>query len=129
MNESDDKLKQFKELIDRDRPQEAFVLFLNHIGNKSFRQLSTLGLSMLDVLCQRSLNHLLEHHTLWLVNHPDRLRRMLQLLTDALEVNYRPASTIDQITWLRCLLAINQALTGQIDSGHKELCLAGNGHD
>ena len=126
MDESDDKLKRFTELIDRERSQEAFVFFLNHIENESFQQLSTLGLSMLDVLCQKSLSYLLEHHTLWLVNHPDRLRRMLQLLMDALKVNYRPSSTIDQIAWLRCLLAINQALTGQVDSVHKELCLAGN---
>jgi len=127
MDDAPDKPRQFKELIDHGRPQEALVFFLSRIQSKSWQQLSTSELSMLDLLCQHVLDHLLESHTLWLVKHPDRLRRMLQLLTEALKVKYRPAATVDQIAWLRCLLAINQALAGHIQTVHRELCLAADG--
>ncbi len=127
MNETVDKLKQFKELTSQGRLQEAFVFFLDHTRNKYWQQFSTSELSMLDLLCQHVIGHLLESHTLWLVNLPDGVRQVLGLLNEALKVHYRPASTIDQIAWLRCLLAINQALAGCIEAVHLELCLAGGG--
>jgi len=80
-------------------------------------------LAMLDTLCRRALPELREHYTLWMVNHPDRLRRMLELLTEALAVNYRRAATLDQIAWLRCLLAIAEAMAGRVEHVHEELCL------
>lgn len=116
-------LKEFSELIDLQRPHEAFVLFLEQVENKSWVELSTLDLAMLDMLCQQALPQLRENHTLWMVNHPDRLRRMLQLLTEALAVNYHPAAMVDHIAWLRCLLAIEAAMTGHIERVHEELCL------
>lgn len=118
-----EKLKEFSELIDQQRPHEAFVLLLEQVENKSWVELSTLDLAMLDMLCQQALPQLREDHTLWMVNHPVQLRRMLQLLTEALAVNYHPAATIEHITWLRCLLAIEAAMTGQLERVHKELCL------
>jgi len=118
-----DKLKELSGLIDEQRPREAFVLFLEQVENKSWMELSTSELAMLDLLCQRVLPQLREHHTLWMVNHPDQLRRMLKLLTEALAVNYHPAATIDHIAWFRCLLAIVAAMSGQLEHVHEELCL------
>ncbi len=118
-----DKLKELSGLIDEQRPHEAFVLFLEQVENKSWMELSTSELAMLDLLCQRVLPQLREHHTLWMVNHPDQLRRMLKLLTEALAVNYHPAATIDHIVWFRCLLAIVAAMSGQLEHVHEELCL------
>jgi hypothetical protein len=80
-------------------------------------------MAMLDTTCQHGLPELLEHHTLWMVNHPDYLRRMLRLLSAALEVNYHRAATLDHIVWLRCLLAVNEAMNGRIGCVHEELCL------
>lgn len=123
MNSSADRFKEFSDLIDQHRPREAFVLFLEQIKDKPFSELPTPQLAMLDTVCQRGLPDLLEHHTLWMVNYPDRLRRMLKLLTDALAVRYHPAATVDHIAWLRCLLAIEEAMAGRIERAHKELCL------
>ncbi len=123
MNDSADKLKEFSDLIEEHRPREAFVLFLKHVEDKSWRELKKPALAMLDTLCQRALPELREHYTLWMVNHPDRLRRMLELLTEALAVNYRRAATVDQIAWLRCLLAIAEAMAGRVEHVHEELCL------
>jgi len=97
MNDSADKLKEFSDLIEEHRPREAFVLFLKHVEDKSWRELKKPALAMLDTLCQHALPELREHYTLWMANHPDRLRRMLELLTEALAVNYRRAATVDQI--------------------------------
>lgn len=123
MNDSADKLKEFSDLIEEHRPREAFVLFLKHVEDKSWRELKKPALAMLDTLCQRALPELREHYTLWMVNHPDRLRRMLELLTEALAVNYRHAATVDHIAWLRCLLAIAEAMAGRVDRVHQEFCL------
>lgn len=126
-NNQADKLKEFSKLIDEHRHSEAFVLFLEQVQNKSWSELSTPELTMLDMLCQGVIPGLLEQHTLWMVKHPDRLHRMLILLTDALTVNYRCAATIDYIAWFRCLLAISEAMAGRLDRVHEELCLAHSG--
>lgn len=123
MNDFADKLKEFSDLIQEHRPREAFVLFLKHVEDKSWRELKKPALAMLDTLCQHALSELREHYTLWMVNHPDRLRRMLELLTEALAVNYRRAATVDQIAWLRCLLAIAEAMAGRVEHVHEELSL------
>ena len=122
-----EEFEEFSKLVGQHRPREAFVLFLEQTENTSWQQLSASELAMLDTLCQHTLLELREQHTLWMVNHPDRLRRILKLLTDALAVNYRRAATIDHIAWLRCLLAITQAMTCRIENVHKELCLVDRG--
>jgi len=38
---------------------------------------------------------------------------------------YRPAATIDQIAWLRCLLAISEAMAGHVERVREQLALAG----
>jgi len=86
-------------------------------------------LAMLDMLCQHTLPELREHYTLWLVHHPDRLRRMLDLLTEALAVNYRSPATVDHIAWLRCFLAIEEALAGRLERVHEELRLVRGGQE
>ena len=48
---------------------------------------------------------------------------LLSLLNSALEADYRPAATLDQIAWLRCLRAISEARAGRIENVHTELCL------
>ena len=68
-----EKLKEFSELIDQQRLKEAFVLFLEQARDKSWSQLLTSDLAMLDMLCRQVLPELREHHTLWMVNHPDLL--------------------------------------------------------
>jgi len=125
MNDSANKLKEFSDLVDEHRPREAFMLFLEQVENKSWRQLlrSTTNLAILDTLCQSALPELREQHTLWMVKHPERLRRMLELLAEALAVNYRRAATVDHIAWLRCLLAIAEAMAGRVEHVHEELCL------
>lgn len=123
MNNLPDNCSKFTELIGEHRPYEAFVFFLEQVKNKSWSLLSATDLEMLDTLCQGALVDLREHHTLWMVNHPQQLRRMLKLLIEALAVNYHSAATVDHIAWLRCLLAIEAAMGGQIDRVHEELCL------
>jgi len=129
MNNLADQPKEFSELIDEHRPHEAFVFFLEQVGNKSWPQLSTPELAMLDTLCQHTLPELREHYTLWLVHHPDLLHRMLDLLTEALAVNYRSPATVDHIAWLRCFLAIEEALAGRLERVHEELCLVRGGQE
>ena len=129
MNDLNDKFKEISELIDAQRPQEAFVLFLEQVEDKSWHQLLTSDLAMLDTLSQRVLSDLLENHTLWMVNYPDRLRRLIELFTEALAVNYRSAAMVDHIAWLRCLLAIEQATGGHIERVHEELCLVNSVQD
>lgn len=73
INDSADKLKEFSKLIKKRRPREALVLFLKHSEDKFWRELKEPVFSMLDML--------------WMVNNPDRLRQVLELLTEALAIN------------------------------------------
>ena len=120
-----DNLAEFCQLIDDRRLCEAFVAFLAKVEGKSWSDLSgaRADLAMLDRVCRHVLPELLEDYTLWLVNHPGRIRKMLELLAEALRVEYRPAATVDQIAWLRCLLAISEAMAGRPERVHEELCL------
>ncbi len=123
MDASNDSDARFFRLVEGERPREAFVLFLEAVEDKAWPDLAASDLRALDVVCQRLMPELLERHTLWMVSRPGRLRQMLQLLTRALEVNYRPPATLDQIAWLRCLLAISEAMVGRPERVHEELCL------
>ena len=121
-----DKVKEFRDLIDRQRPREAFALFLDVVERKDW--LEVRDLAMLDVLCKSTLFELQRQHTLWMVNNPGLLRRMLKVLTEALAANYLRPTTTDHIAWLRCLLAISEAMNRRLDNVHEELCLA-HGHE
>lgn len=123
MNESAENIKELSRLVDEHRPHEALLTFLEEISGKSFSQLSTYEMVMLDLICQRALPEMLEHKTIWMVNHPSQIRRMLELLTGALPVGYHPAAIVDHIAWLRCLLAIEEARAGRVERVHEELCL------
>lgn len=127
MNTLADKPKEFCKLIDQNRPHEAFTFFLEKIKDTPCSQLPISQMSMLDTICRRILPELREQYTLWMVRHHDLLRRILRLLTEALELNYQRASTVDNIAWLRCLLAIEEALAGRLEHVHEELCLVYGG--
>jgi len=114
---------ELTQLIDEGRPHESLALFLETIKGKSLANLSAPELGVFDIICQRGLQQLLENRTLWMVNHPQLIRKMLALLTEALDAGYYPAATLDHIAWLRCLLAITEAKEGRIEGVHKELCL------
>ena len=77
-----EKAKEFRDLINRQRPREAFALFLDVVDGKDW--LEGRDLAMLDVLCKSTLFELQRQHTLWMVNNPGLLRRMLKILTEAL---------------------------------------------
>jgi hypothetical protein len=117
-----DKVKEFRDLIDRQRPREAFALFLDVVDDKDW--LEGRDLAMLDVVCNSTLFELQKQHTLWMANNPGLLRRMLKVLTEALAADYLRPTTADHIAWLRCLLAISEAMNGRLDNVHEELCLA-----
>jgi len=123
MDTSSDNFAYFSQLIDSGRVRDAFVFFLQQVQGKSWTDLRPVEMAMLDRTCQRLLPELLEDHTLWMVHHPDRLRLILDLLTEALRARYRPAATVDQIAWLRCLLAISEAMAGRPERVHEELCI------
>ena len=128
MNTPSDKSTEFWELIEQNRPQEAFKYFIEKIKDTPCSKLPKLQKTMLDTLSRRILPELREQYTLWMVRHPDLMRRMLRLLTEALELNYLRATTIDNIAWLRCLLAIEEALAGRVNRVHEELCLVYDGY-
>lgn len=123
MNGPDFTPAKLTRLIDEGRPHEGLVLFLERIGSKSFWELSGAEPAMLDIICSKGLAELLEHRTLWMVNHSDYLHTMLKLLTAVLQAGYHPATTLDHIAWLRCLLAIGEAMDGRIERVHQHLCL------
>lgn len=118
---------RFGNLIEKQRHREAFEVFLEQVAGKSWQDLEGPDQPLLDQVCHRLLPELIQSHTLWLVDHPDHLRRMVELLTESLRVNYNRPTTLDQIAHLRCLLAIHQALAGQADRVHEELCLVQSG--
>jgi len=129
MNNLSEQFGRFSQLIEQGRLRESFTFFLRQIAEKNWFDFSTPELAMLDKLCSHTLAHLRQQHTLWLVEHPDRLRRMLEVLSEALAAKYRPASTIDHIIWFRCLLAIKEAAEGHTESAYKQLSLVGSGLD
>lgn len=110
-------------MIDRHRSKEALVVFLEYVADRLFSDLSASELVMLDRICRDVLPQLLEDSTLWMVNHPDKLRRMLGLLSGALAVGYHRARTVDHTAWLRCLLAVGEAMSGHPERAHEQLCL------
>jgi len=115
---------QFSQLLDGGRHREAFLLFLEHVQGRGWDELD---LDILDKTCSTLLPKLLEHHVSWMINHPDSLHEILRLLQDALARGYKPPSTLDQIAWLRCLLALSEVMAGRPESAHEQLCLAGGG--
>lgn len=119
-------MDELVQLADHDRHPQALSLFCKEVQAKTFGQCSGSEMALLDVICQRILPQLLEHHVLWLINHTDLVHRMLALLTGALQARYCPAATLDQIAWLRCLAAISAARAGHIQQVHEELCLVAN---
>lgn len=127
MDKSADNPKELSRLIDEQQWRECLERFLEEVADKSFPNLPTYEMVLLDTVCRRVLPEVLEHETLWMVKHPDHIRQMLELLTCALAVGYRPATTVDHIAWLRCLLAIEEAISGRIERVHKELCLIRSG--
>jgi hypothetical protein len=124
MSEPADSLAGIPGLIDALRVREAFVLFLECVDGRAWPDLSDAQLRALDTVCSRVLPELLEHHVLWMVSRPGQLRQMLVLLGDSLRANYRAPATLDQIAWIRCLLAISEARAGRPARVHEELCLS-----
>jgi len=122
--ESDSGSVPLQRLVEAGRQREAFASFLQQVEGKAWPDLSTTDLRAMDLLCREVLPALIEHHTLWLVHHPGRVRRMRDLLAQALEANYRAPTTLDQIAWLRCLLAISEAMAAHPERVHEELSLA-----
>ena len=123
MTEPNISREELEQRIREKRFPEALLLFLKKVANKTWMELTTEEMAWLDIICQRALPELLDHHVLWLVKHSCPLRRMLDLLIMALQEEYYPAATLDQIAWLRCLLAIREAMDGRIERVHAELCL------
>lgn len=109
--------------VEEERPYETIRVFLADVANNRWSALSNAELRMLDSICREVLPALFEEHTLWMANHPQILRRMAELLTEALRAGYRRPTTLDQIVWLRCLLAVHEAMAGRPDRIHDELCL------
>jgi hypothetical protein len=123
MNCSYSSKDKFFQLLNKGRPHQALSLFIEEVSNHSFNELESDQMSMLHAVCEKILPQVLKDHVLWLTKHSDVIRQLLKLLPEALETGYNPPSTVDQIAWLRCLLAIEEARTGRIESVHKELCL------
>ena len=123
MDEPTDSLAAVFRLIEAQRPREAFALFLTQVEGRDWEGLSAPELRALDLVIQRVVPELLDHHTLWMVNHPHHLRQMLGLLAMALRAKYRTPVVLDQMAWLRCLLAVSEAVAGRTDRVHEELCL------
>lgn len=122
--QSDSSSVPLQRLVEAGRHREAFASFLQQVEDTAWPDLSTTDLRAMDLVCREVLPLLIEHHTLWLVHHPGRVRRMRDLLAQALEANYRAPTTLDQIAWLRCLLAISEAMAAHPEGVHEELCLA-----
>ncbi len=119
-------MRQFNKLFDHNQFRQLFVLFLNTVKGKSFLEMDLDELVMLDKLCSEALWELFNGHTLWMVNHPGLLRRMIEILESAIKAEYRSANTLSQIVQLRCLLALHAAMTDQFDRIYEELHLADN---
>jgi len=117
-----EEVQEFWDLIDLQRPREAFVSFLDMADRKVVPDKHYFA--MLNTLCTSTLFELQREHTLWMVNNPNLLRKMLDVLGEALEVNYLCPTTTEHVTWLRCLLAISEAIHSRLDNVHEELCLA-----
>jgi hypothetical protein len=110
MDELSDSLAAVSRLVEAQRPREAFALFLTQVEGRDWKGLSAPELRALDLVIQRVVPELLDHHTLWMVNHPHHLRQMLALLSMALRARYRAPVVLDQMAWLRCLLAVSEAV-------------------
>ncbi|MCX6071998.1 MAG: hypothetical protein NTU91_14265 [Chloroflexi bacterium] len=112
----------FADLLAHNRPREALRLLLGHLRGRPWSELEPADLSMLDQLCQKGLPQLLQHHTRWLVTDAEQLDQLAWLLECALGAQYRPAATLEQLAWVRCLLGMSAAMRKDLDSAHKQMC-------
>jgi len=114
--------RTFADLMAQDRPREALRLLLGHLRNRPWGELEPADLSMLDQLCQKGLPQLLQHHTRWLLGDVGQLEHLAGLLECALGAQYRPAATLEQLAWVRCLLALSAAMRKDLDAAHEQMC-------
>ena len=122
MAEGPSTSRAFADLLAQDRPREALRLLLGHLRGRPWVELEPADLSMLDQLCQKGLPQLLQHHTRWLLGDVGQLEQVAGLLECALGAQYRPAATLEQLAWVRCLLAISAAMRKDLDAAHEQMC-------
>ena len=119
---TDDISQTYADLLAQDRPREALRLFLGHVANRAWQDLESTDLWMLDQLCQKGLPQVLEHHTRWLLGQAPQLGQLAGLLQSALDAGYRPAATLEQLAWVRCLLALEAAMRKDLGAAHEQMC-------
>lgn len=116
--------EQFEDLLVQQRPREALRLLLDHLDGKTWADLDApIDVPMLCQLCQKLLPVLLGKHTRWLLSNPDSLEQLKHWLEQMVTAaRYNAPTTLEQIAWIRCLLALSALLRKDLDAAHKEIC-------